>query len=236
MNKKSSSSMEDLGKIFSVLLKHIKLIISVSVLTVAIFGVAVFCVVKPKYQSTAEIIVNQKLDKDAQAAEQQQVQSTDLQLVNTYKSILNSETISSAVRNGIGSKSYNSSQTIVSTDVSSQVITISVKASKPQDAARIANFTATTFKKKIKSIMNVNNVSIIGRAKPNSNPVFPKKGLSLVLGLIVGVILGSAIALLREFNDTRISSKDFITDELNLTYLGTISDINMKTISNQIKK
>lgn len=236
MNKKSSSSMEDLGKIFSVLLKHIKLIISVSVLTVAIFGVAVFCVVKPKYQSTAEIIVNQKLDKDAQAAEQQQVQSTDLQLVNTYKSILNSETISSAVRNGIGSKAYNSSQTIVSTDVSSQVITISVKASKPQDAARIANYTATTFKKKIKSIMNVNNVSIIGKAKSNSNPVFPKKSLSLVLGLIVGVILGSAIALLREFNDTRISSKDFITDELNLTYLGTISDINMKTISNQIKK
>lgn len=236
VNSSENNSLEELNKIFIVLIKHIKTIIITTFLTVMIFGIAVVAVIKPKYQSTAEIIVNQRLDKDADVTLQQQVQSTDLQLVNTYKSILNSQTIASAVKDKVGKTAYNQSTLDVQTDVSSQVISINVTSHNDNEAAEIANTTASVFKQKIKKIMNVNNVSIISKARVNNKAVFPKKTLSLLLGFVVGIVLGSFLALLKEYNDKTITTVDYITDNLGLVDLGTISDIDMKNIKKNLKK
>ncbi|KOY71930.1 chain-length determining protein [Apilactobacillus kunkeei] len=236
MEKQETNSLEELNKIFRILSKHIKLIISTVVVTVLVFAIGVFFVVKPKYQATSEIIVSQRLDRDTQAAEQQQIQSTDLQLVNTYKSILSSQTVGNSVKHKVGNKIYKDSELNVSTDTNSQVININVTSHDANQAARIANITASTFKSKIKNIMNVNNVSIISKAREIKKPIFPKKGISLLAGALVGIILGMFLALLGEFNDKTISTTDFIEKDLGLINLGTISDIDMQTISKQIKK
>ncbi|WKN29123.1 Wzz/FepE/Etk N-terminal domain-containing protein [Apilactobacillus kunkeei] len=236
MEKQDTNSLEELNKIFRILFKHIKLIIATVVITVLVFAIGVFFVVKPKYQATSEIIVNEKLDRDAQAAEQQQIQSTDLQLVNTYKSILSSQTVGNTVKRKVGNKIYKDSELNVSTDTNSQVININVTSHDAKQAARIANLTASTFKTKVKDIMNVNNVSIISKATEVKSPIFPKKGLTLVAGALVGVILGIFLSLLSEYNDKTISNKEFMEEDLDLIDLGTISDIDMSTISKKIKK
>lgn len=236
LNSVENNSLDELNKIFFILLKHVKTIIITAVVTLFVFGVAIFTVVKPKYQSTAEIIVNQKLDKDADVTLQQQVQSTDLQLVNTYKSILNSQTIGSSVKAKVGKDAYNQSTLDVETDVSSQVISINVTSHNASDAAEVANTTASVFKQKIKKIMNVNNVSIISKARVNNKAVFPKKTLSLLLGLVIGIVLGTFLALLKEYNDKTITNVDYITNNLGLIDLGTISDIDMKNIKKNLKK
>lgn len=236
VNNSENSSIEELNKIFSILLKHIKTIIVTTIITVIIFGIAIFTVVKPKYQSTAEIIVNQRLEKNADLSLQQQAQATDLQLVNTYKSILNSQTIASAVKDKVGKTAYNQSTLDVQTDVSSQVISINVTSHNDNEAAEIANTTASVFKQKIKKIMNVNNVSIISKARVNNKAVFPKKTISLLLGFVVGIVLGSFLALLKEYNDKTITTVDYITNNLGLVDLGTISDIDMKNIKKNLKK
>lgn len=236
MNNSEINSLEELNKIFSTLLKNIKTIIITTIVTVIIFGVAIFFVIKPKYESTAEIIVNQKLGKDFDVTLQQQAQTTDLQLVNTYKSILNSQTISNTVKNRVGKSAYNQSSLDVETDISSQVISINVTSHNPKGAAEIANATANVFKQKIKKIMNVNNVSIISEAKSNSTPIFPKKTLSILIGIVVGIVFGSFLALFKEYNDKTITSVEYITNNLGLVDLGTISDIDMKNIKKSLKK
>lgn len=236
MNEKQNNSLEELNKIFKMLLKHIKLIIVTAVITTLISALAVFVIIRPKYQSTAEIIVSQKLDKDVQAAEQQQLQSTDLQLVNTYKSILNSQTIGNAVSHSIGSKEYGKTSLTVDTDSTSQVISLNVTASSASLAAKTANKTADIFKKKINKIMNVNNVSIISKATKNDVPVSPKKPLFLLVGVILGIIFGAFFAFIKEYNAKTIDDEDYITNELELTDLGTISDINIKQIKKETKR
>lgn len=236
VNNSENSSIEELNKIFSILLKHIKTIIVTTIITVIIFGIAIFTVVKPKYQSTAEIIVNQRLEKNADLSLQQQAQATDLQLVNTYKSILNSQTIGSSVKSKVGKDVYNQSSLDVETDVSSQVISINVTSHNASDAAAIANTTASVFKQKIKKIMNVNNVSIISKARVNNKAVFPKKSLSLLMGLVIGIVVGSFLSLLKEYNDKTITNDGYITNNLGLINLGTISDIDMKNIKKNLKK
>lgn len=236
MNEEQNNSLEELTKIFKMLLKHIKLIIMTTLITTLISALAVFVIIHPKYQSTAEIIVSQKLDKDVQAAEQQQLQSTDLQLVNTYKSILNSQTIGNAVSHAIGSKEYKETTLTVDTDATSQVISLNVTASSPSLAANTANKTADIFKKKINKIMNVNNVSIISKATKDDSPVSPKKTLVLLIGVILGVVLGSFFALIKEYNAKTIDDEDYIINELGLTDLGKISDIDLKKIKKDTKR
>lgn len=236
MEKQENNSFEELNKVVKILFKHIKLIITTTIIVIAIFAIGLFTVIKPKYQGTAEIIVNQKLDKDIQVSEQQQAQTADLQLVNTYKSILNSQTIGNAVKNKVGKRIYNDSTLSVSTDTSSQVISINVVSHSAKDAANIANTTAKVFKSKIKNIMNVNNVSIISKAQEVKKPISPKKGIGLIIGLVVGILLGSFVSILKEYNDKTVTNSSFIEDELGLTNLGTITDIDMKNIRKQIKK
>lgn len=236
MENQNSNSLEELAKFLNILKKHVKLIVVTSIITTIIFALAVIFVVKPKYQSTSEIIVNQKLDKNVQATEQQQIQSADLQLVNTYKSILNSQTVGKSVKESVGSKVYNGSSLNIVTDSSSQVIEISVTSDKASNAAKVANVTADTFKKKVKKIMNVNNVSVISKATVNSRPIFPKKGLSIFAGFIIGIVIGIFFAMFKEFNDKTVKDEEFITDDLGLSDLGTIGDIDMRTIGKQVKK
>lgn len=236
MNEEQNNSLEELNKIFEMLLKHIKLIIFTTLITTLVAALAVFVIIHPKYQSTTEIIVSQKLDKDVQAAEQQQLQSTDLQLVNTYKSILNSQTIGNAVSRAIGSKEYKETELTVDTDATSQVISLNVTASSPSLAAKTANKTADIFKKKINKIMNVNNVSIISKATKDDKPVSPKKSLILLGGAILGIIVGSFFALIKEYNAKTIDDEEYITNDLGLADLGTISDIDIKKIKKDTKR
>lgn len=235
LNNENSNSLEELSKILKILLKHIKLIILTTLITVVVFAVAVIFIIQPKYQSTAEIIVNQKLSKSDQYTELQQAQSTDLQLVNTYKSILTSQSISNSVKKEIGAKPYNQSKLNVDTDPSSQVISLDVTSGNAKLAANIANITANVFKQKIKKIMNINNVSIISPARVENKPVSPKKTLSILAGIVVGIILGVFLALFKEFNARTIDDVDYITNDLGLTSLGTIDDINTKQIKKSLK-
>lgn len=236
MKKKETGPLEELNNMIKLLSKHIKLVILSVIVTTLVMILGMDFVVKPKYQSTSEIIVNQKLGKNVQLSEQQQVQTVDLQLVNTYKSVLNSQMVSNAVKEKVGKEAYKGSTLDVSTDTSSQVISISVTSPSPKYAAKIANETAYVFKSKIKNIMNANNVSVISKASQNLNPVFPKKMLGIILGVFLGIILGGFLSLFKEINDNTVSDKEFIIEELSLVDLGTINDVNEKGINKKLKK
>lgn len=233
--KENTSSLEEISKNVHIFIKNLKLIIATTIIFTSIFTVGVFYFVKPKYQASSEIIVNQKLDKDAQIAEQQQVQTTDLQLVNTYKSILNSQTVGDSVRKKVGNANYKDSSLSVTTDASSQVININIVSHSAKNSAIVANETANVFKNKIKNIMNVNNVSIISKAHESNQAISPKKGLSVVIGFVLGIIVGMLLALFKEYNDRTVKDRSFIVNDLGLVDLGVISDIDIKNIKKQIK-
>lgn len=234
MNTEKGNALEELNKILSVLFKHIKLIIFVAIIGVVVSVLINTFAIKPQYQSTAEMIVNQKTDKNVQSDDQQSV-STELQFINTYKSILNSQTISDSVSSKVGANDYGQSKLSVSTDNNSQVIEVSVTANNPKVASRVANVTASTFKQKVTKILNVNNVSIISKAKPNNGPVSPDKKSNMLMGLLIGIVAGILLALLKEYNAKTIDSKEYITDELGLMDLGTIGDIDVTEIKKQGK-
>lgn len=83
---------------------------------------------------------------------------------------------------------------VIGVNQNSQVFSLTVTGSDPDEVAEIANEIAWTFQNSIYDIMNVENVSIISEAAVNSQPVSPVVVNNLVIGLGVGLLFGFGIA------------------------------------------
>ena len=114
----------------------------------------------------------------------------------------------------------------VTTQQQSQVFTISAKSNDPEKAQAIANAVAQTFKSKIKSIMNVNNVTIVSPASRGTK-TFPKTSLFTLAGIVLGLIISIALIVLRDSFNTTVRDDDYLTKELGLTNLGHVSHFHL---------
>lgn len=114
----------------------------------------------------------------------------------------------------------------ISTQQNSQVFTLSATANTPEKAKAIANAVAKTFKKKIPNIMNVNNVTIVSNASTGTK-TSPKVPLFTVAGLVLGLIIAFAITIIKDAMNTTVRTDDFMTNELGLTNLGTVTHFHL---------
>ncbi|WP_048345625.1 YveK family protein [Limosilactobacillus mucosae] len=115
----------------------------------------------------------------------------------------------------------------IKTQTNSQVFSVSVETDNPKKSAAAANTIASVFKKRIKKIMNVNNVTIVARATTPSKPSSPNVKLFMLAGAVLGLLISFMIVLMRDLMDTSVRDNDFMVDELGLTNLGQITHINL---------
>lgn len=200
------------------------------VVSISLIAGLTFFVVAPQYSASTQIIVNRVQDE-------QTIQSSDIetnvQLITTFKDILVSPVILDEVLEELNSDMTSSEfarNITVSNQFNSQLFTLAVRDTSPEQAAILANTVAETFQNRVGDIMNVENVSIISRASPNQTPVSPNKPLSIIIGAIVGLGIGVSIAFVKFFMDHTIKNDKFITEKLEWKVLGQIEEISLKEI------
>ncbi|MCD2255871.1 YveK family protein [Agrilactobacillus fermenti] len=217
-------------QILGILRKRIKIIVIFTLLGGLIAGLGTHFLITPKYIASSEVLVNRKYSDDANAQLNQA--QADIQMISTYKDIITNPIILNDVATNLhkkndfhGSAGELGSMINVSSKRDSQVFSVNVTSANPYLASDIANETVTVFRHKINKIMRVNNVTIISRATPNTNPVSPAIKENIGVGLIIGVILGVLLAFLREYFDKTVKDTAFITDTLKLPNLGIVFEI-----------
>ncbi|PAY59144.1 chain-length determining protein, partial [Ligilactobacillus salivarius] len=180
----------------------------------------------PKYNSSIDILVNQK-ENNAQV--QYAAQQADLQVINTYKDVLTKPIILTSVLKEVkrtdnyqGNLSTLEKSVKVLNQTNSQVITVSVTDKNAYVAVDVANTIGKVFAKKVKKMMQVDNVTIVSNAKVNTTPVSPNKKLSALIGVVVGLLLGILFAIVKELTDKTVKDSGFLTDELGLTNIGSV--------------
>ena len=259
----------DLTQLIRICRKHIWALILWSVgLALVGWGVASF-IISPKYTSSAQILVNQKANKnDPNAA--YATQQANMQLVTTYKDIVTSHVILQEASDRLANptrvvkkaqpakyrteadgtrrlikkaqpavidrsgKAYSVSakqlakSVSVATQQQSQVFTINAKADTPDKSKAEANAVAEVFKDRIKSIMNVNNVTIVAPAAKGVQSS-PNVRLFTLAGFVIGLVLSFAVVMIRELSDTAVRDDSYLTDTLGLTNLGQIAHFNVSS-------
>ncbi|MBO0387407.1 MULTISPECIES: Wzz/FepE/Etk N-terminal domain-containing protein [Staphylococcus] len=214
----------DLSKLVTILKNNLKLIVGIPLLFLIVSLILTFFFMKPKFESSTQIIVNQSHSDEQFMA--QQVQS-DLKLVNTYTDIIKSPNVLNEVAKNKKVKytpEQLSKMVNVQNKTESQILNISVVSQNKNDSKLIANEVAGVFKKNIKKIMNVDNVTIISKADKGSQ-VYPKPILNSALAILLGVFVALLIVLVKEMMDKRIKSEQDVEEILNLPVLGTINKI-----------
>ncbi len=204
------------------------------------FGAAIvsaiisFFFMTPIYQSSTQILVNQKKQEGAmfQAGEVQ----TNIQLTNTYKVIIKSPVILEQVNEKLNLNM--TAQTLtkkinVANEKDSQVISVTAEDKDPKIARDIANVTADVFKSEVAKIMSVDNVTVLSKAEvvENQSPIKPLPTLNVVIAFIVGLIVSFALAFLLEYLDNTVKKEEDVENLLGLPVLGIVARMDEETMN-----
>jgi len=225
-----------LQELFGVIKKRLIMIISITVVATVVTGVISFLFLTPIYQSSTQLLVNQKETKDSSIYQNNQVQ-TNVQLINTYNVVIKSPAILDEVI-----KQLNLDYTVaeltknvtVASEANSQVFTVSVQDSDPKQAQAIVNTIANVFQSKIKTIMSVDNVTVLAKADLSENPIKPNNKLNVVIGFAIGLMVSVGIAFLLEYLDNTVKTEKQLEELLELPILGVISEVTKGKITPKI--
>ncbi|WP_129690834.1 YveK family protein [Gottfriedia acidiceleris] len=227
-----------LQELFGVMKKRLIMIISITVVAAVVTGVISYLFLTPIYQSSTQLLVNQKETKDSSIYQNNQVQ-TNVQLINTYNVVIKSPAILDEVINQLN-LDYTVAEltkniTVVS-EKDSQVFTVSVQDPDPEQAQAIVNTIASVFQAKIKTIMSVNNVTVLAKADlgENPSPIKPNKKLNIAIGFVVGLMISVGIAFLLEYLDNTVKTEKQLEELLELPILGVISEVKKGKITPKI--
>lgn len=231
MSRKDDEMVINVGHLMTILKDNIVSIIIWVVLGLIISIGMVFLFIEPKYSSNVDILVNQKANNEQV---QYATQQADLQAINTYKDVLTKPIILAPVLKEVkrtdnyqGNLGTLEKSIKVSNQTNSQVVTVTVTDKNAYVAADIANTVGKIFTKKVKKMMQVDNVTIVSSAKVNTKPVSPNKKLFALVGAIIGLIVGIVIAFIKELTDKTVRDSSFLTDELGLTNIGSVYHLDI---------
>ncbi|UZD45497.1 YveK family protein [Peribacillus frigoritolerans] len=214
--------------IFKTLKKRWKLIILLTLIAALISGAISYFLLTPVYQSSTQILVNQKQSENQ--LDSNQIRS-NIDMINTYSVIIKSPAILGKVIDELDlnqSVDQLSQKITINSQENSQVFSLTVQDNNPAKAVEIANTVSSIFQKEIKDIMKVDNVSILAKAeiKENPTPVKPNPLLNIAIAVVVGLMAGIGLAFLLEYLDNTIKDEDDIERLLDLPLLGSIQKIS----------
>ncbi|MEM4997269.1 Wzz/FepE/Etk N-terminal domain-containing protein [Priestia sp. SB1] len=225
----------NLKEAFQLLKKRLLFIIVITAIFTTITGIASYFILTPIYQSSTQILVNHAKSKDA-VYSPNEVQ-TNIQLITTYNAIIKSPAILDKVikKENLKMTSGQLNKLIsVSNEQESQLVNITVQNENPQKSKDIANAIATTFQSEIKTIMNIDNVSILAKAELGSR-IKPNPVLNMTIALVIGLMASVGVAFLLEYLDNTLKEDRDIEDQLGLPVLGTINIMNLDQATKENK-
>ncbi|MGU3368056.1 YveK family protein [Bacillus mycoides] len=223
-----------LKELFYILKKRLAMILVIAFGAAIVSAIISFFFMTPIYQSSTQILVNQKKQEGSmfQAGEVQ----TNIQLTNTYKVIIKSPVILDQVNEKLNLNMTAQALTgkiNVANDKDSQVISVTVEDKDPKLARDIANATADVFKGEVAKIMNVDNVTVLSKAEvaENQSPIKPVPMLNVAIAFVVGLMAAVGLAFLLEYLDNTVKKEEDVENLLGLPVLGIVARMDEETMN-----
>ena len=76
----------------------------------------------------------------------------------------------------------------------------------------------------LRRMMNTNNIRLIDTPVEPKAPIAPRVGTNVLVGFLTGLVLGIALALLREALDNTLKTPEDLEKRLNVTFLGLLPE------------
>jgi capsular polysaccharide biosynthesis protein len=221
-----------LKELFYILKKRLAMILVIAFGAAIVSAIISFFFITPIYQSSTQILVNQKKQEGA-AIQYNEVQ-TNIQLTNTYKVIIKSPVVLDQVNEKLNLNMTAQALTgkiNVANEKDSQVISVTAEDKDPKLARDIANATADVFKGEVAKIMNIDNVTVLSKAEvaENQSPIKPVPMLNVAIAFVVGLMAAVGLAFLLEYLDNTVKKEEDVESLLGLPVLGIVARMDEET-------
>lgn len=222
-----------LEELFHVFKKRIGLIVGFTLGALLVSGIISFFLLTPQYETFATLMVGKPRDykSNNEGMEYNDV-LLNQKLVHTYGELVKSRAVSDKVienlRLGIP---YEEFQDKVQVNLVNDTEIIKIQARDPDNklAAKIANEVSEEFMETVKVKMKVENVQVIDKAPIPYDPVSPRKFLNMSIGAVLGFMVGVFLTFLFEYLDNTVKTPEDIENNLKLSVLGTIPNIDSRS-------
>lgn len=189
---------------------------------------AITALVPRTYSSTASLYVSAIDDTSAQNAYQGVLLSQ--QRVKSYTDILTSDRVLQPVidRLGLGEDTATLAKHVaITTDTDSTLLRITVTGASPQRATSTADAISARFVEVVGELERPRGtgapavvVSSVDDAVIDNTPVSPRWPLNLVVGVVLGLVLGAAAAVVRAATDRSLTSPRELAEVVGTASLG----------------
>ena len=179
---------------------------------------------KPMYSTSTTILLVQADEKSGSSIEQNDI-ALNQKLVSTYSQIIKSRLVVGQVIDNLDLKyTYNelSGQISVKAVDDTEILKITVTDAEAEQAMRIANELSSVFSKEVRSIYNIDNVSVIDVAILPATPSNMHLVKDIIIAFAVGLVLSSGIVFVIFYFDDTLRDVDTLEKELELPVLAKV--------------
>lgn len=229
-NNTSEEFLEiDLTRLIAALWRRIGAIILAAVIGAAALGAYAATMVTPTYKAKALLYVNNRtlsLNTSTVNISTGEI-SAATSLVNTYIVILQSRTtLNQVIREANLSYTYDNLLKKISADSvnGTQIFSVSVTSSNPEEAALIANTIAKVLPDKIAEVVDGSSVRVVDYAVTPTTKVSPSLAKYAACGAFLAAFAVCAVVVVVELLDDAIHSEDFVTQTYGIPSLAVIPD------------
>lgn len=210
----------NLGELFQLLKRNIKMIIISILLCTALLGIVTVFVINKKYESTTRLFL--KPDVTEGIADYSQINSNNL-MVNNYVEMIKGNNIQGIAASDLNMdvKELNSCLSVTN-ETDTQIISITAKTTDPALSKDIVDAVVETFTKEAKEKLNVNNITVVDEAEIATDPVSPSLKRNLLIGALLGAFLSIGYLFIKFMLDTHIHNKEEVEKYLGIPCLGSV--------------
>ena len=108
---------------------------------------------------------------------------------------------------------------------STEIFSVEVTSTSPQEAELLANTIARVLPEKIASVVDGSSVRIVDTAVVPSKKAAPSTGKNTMLGFLLGAVLACGAVVVLYLMDDKIHSADYLLSSYDLPLLAVIPDL-----------
>lgn len=186
----------------------------------------------PKYSASATFTVNVDV---AQSSSQKYNQATASQLAKTFPNILTSGALKKVVCRELGVSSIDEEIT-ASVIENTNLFTITVTSSKPQQAYNVLSSIITNYPQVAKFIIGSTQLSLLDTSSVSTKPInYPDYSKKALLGAAAGVVVAFMIIFLLALTTSTVIRTSDINSSFNTLCLAGVPEFTRKKRSDQSK-
>ena len=234
MSTKKNSEKEyytiDLRHIFKSIWRRAWLVVLSGLVAAGIGFSAASFLITPKYSSSIMLYVNNSsfsLGNTSFSISSSEITAAQ-SLVKTYAEILNNRTTLTRVieKSGVD-YSYNELSQMVeaATANDTEIMRVTVTATDPDVAAKIANCIAEVLPVRIAEIIDGASMEVVDYAVANKNKVEPSITTCTAIGLVLGVLISVIILAVMAMLDDTIHDEEYVLNTYDYPILAKIPDL-----------